>query len=260
MWNLDLGAPVPAWRASAAEPGLLLAFSTRLGGVSEPPYDTLNLGRSTADGPAAVEENRRRLLATLGVAPERLVTAGQVHGARVREAEAPGHLEACDALLTRAPGLVLAVTTADCMPLLFTAPGAVAAAHAGWRGTVEGAPRATLEAVGRAAGVSPGRVAVHLGPCIRVCCYRVGAEVADRFPAAAVRVREGGPHLDLPRAAFLQLRAAGLPDHAFHDLGVCTACDSRHYYSHRRDGGRTGRHWAMIALSAAAATKTDRRV
>jgi len=249
MWTLDTGAPLPLWRQTGTT-GAILAFSTRIGGVSRPPYDTMNLGGSTGDDPAAVSENRRRVLAALGLAPDRLATAGQVHGAAVAVADAPGHYDGCDVLLSRTPGLVLAVTSADCMPILLIAPGAVAAAHSGWRGTESGAPRTALRALLSASGASPGRVQVHFGPCIRPCCYEVGPEVASRFPQAAVSRVHGAWHLDLSAAARLQLRAEGLPDHAIDDTGACTACGRALYYSHRRDAGLTGRHWGLVALSA----------
>lgn len=249
MWTLDSGAPLPLWRHLGTT-GAILAFSTRIGGVSLPPYDTMNLGRSTGDRPDAVSENRLRLLAALELAPERLATAGQVHGTVVSEAKDPGHYDGCDVLLSRSPGLALAVTSADCMPILLVAPGAVAAAHSGWRGTASGAPRAALRAILSASDMSPERVQAHIGPCIRSCCYIVGPEVASRFPEAAVSRVDGAWHLDLPTAARLQLRAEGLPDQAIADTGACTACDRALYYSHRRDAGLTGRHWGLVALRA----------
>jgi YfiH family protein len=247
MWTCDARAPLPLWRPTGAT-GAILAFTTRIGGVSAPPYDSLNLGRSTADRPEAVAENRRRLMGALEIEPDRLATAGQVHGAAVAVAEAPGHHDGCDVLLSRTPGLALAVTSADCMPILLTAPGAVAAAHAGWRGTASGAPRAALRALLAASGASPERVEAHIGPCIRRCCYEVGPEVADRFPAAAVSRVGGAWRLDLPTAARLQLVAEGLPAQRIADTGACTACERTLYYSHRRDAGLTGRHWGIVAL------------
>jgi YfiH family protein len=247
MWTLDASAPVPLWRST--DRGAVLAASTRQGGVSRGPYHALNLGRSTADDPSAVAENRRRVLATLELAPDHLATAGQVHGARIVRVDAPGHAPDCDALLTTRPGLALAVTTADCMSILLATRGAVAVAHSGWRGTAAGMPAVALAAVCAAAGVGPEAVRVHLGPCIRACCYEVGEEVAGSFPEAAVRRGAGRPHLDLPRAAQLQLEAAGLPAAGFFDSGACTACDAGLYYSYRRDGAVTGRHWGVAALA-----------
>ncbi len=248
MWTLDRDAALPVWRRPAQSPDALLLFSTRLGGVSRTPFDQLNLGRSTADDPAAVTENRERLLRAVGLDPGRLATAGQVHGARVVEVTGPGHHPACDALVTRTGGVVLAVTTADCMSLLYRAPGVVAAAHSGWRGTADGLPCATLEAVCRLAGCAPDAVEVAIGPAIRSCCYEVGEDVAARFPALAWRASAGRPRLDLPAAARHALRAAGVRAEAIADLDACTSCEPALYYSHRRDRGVTGRHWGVAAL------------
>lgn len=251
MWTLDRSATVPFWQprdAQVRHPGAVLLFSTRLGGVSRAPYDTLNLGRSTEDDPAAVTMNRSRLLDAAGLDSQRVATAGQVHGARVVEVTHPGHHPECDALVTREPGVVLAVTTADCMSLLYHAPGVVAAVHSGWRGTAEAMPAAALAAVCRLAGCAPDAVSVAIGPAIRGCCYEVGEDVAGRFPAAAVRATEGRPRLDLPTAAALALAAAGVEPQHIHDTGACTACEPALYFSHRRDRGRTGRHWGVAAL------------
>ncbi|MGH7730114.1 MAG: laccase domain-containing protein, partial [Candidatus Eiseniibacteriota bacterium] len=147
MWTLDRHADVPAWRFEPAPPGVLLAFSTRRGGVSDGPYRSLNLGRSTEDRPEAVEENRRLWLTSLGLDPVRFASAGQVHGRTVARVRDPGLHPSCDVLVTTSMGLALAVTGADCLPILYAARGAVAAAHAGWRGTADGAPEAALSAV-----------------------------------------------------------------------------------------------------------------
>jgi YfiH family protein len=246
MWSLRTNDALPLWRPNAIESAAMLAFGTRRGGVSEPPFDSLNVGRSTADREEAVAENRRRMLAACGLDAVRVATAGQVHGATVRAVSAPGHSPDCDALLTQTPGLALAVTTADCMSLLFSAPGTIAAAHSGWRGTAAGMPLATLEAVSRSADVSTDLVTVHLGPCIRGCCYVVGPEVAAAFPLEAVRRNGDDLHLDLPTAARLQLQSAGV--RAVFDTGACTACEPHWYFSHRLSRGACGRHWALVAL------------
>ena len=247
MWTRDAERPVPLWRPGAgADARAILAFTTRRGGVSAPPFDTLNLGRSTVDLPGAVRENRRRVLDALGLDPERIVTAGQVLGADVVRADLPGHVPGCDALVTTRAGLALAVTAADCMPLVFAAPGVVAVAHSGWRGTAAGVLVATLRAVCEAGGVAPSDVTVHLGPCIRGCCYEVGPDVAAIFPAESLRRDGDRVRLDLPTVARAQLAAAGVLN--LEDTGACTACEPYWYFSHRRDRGATGRHWAVAAL------------
>ena len=128
MWTLDRSAAVPTWHPAPADPACVLAFSTRQGGVSGPPWDTLDLGLSCGDRPESVLENRRRLLESRGLDPADLVTAGQVHGNSIRSVTRPGHQPGCDALMTLTPGVILAVATADCMSLLYTAAGAIAAA------------------------------------------------------------------------------------------------------------------------------------
>ncbi len=227
----------------------MLAFSTRRGGVSDAPYQSLNLGRSTSDRPEAVQENRRRFLTAVGLDPNRFANAGQVHGAAVASVHAAGLQPECDVLVTTLPGIALAVTAADCLPILYDTPGAVAAAHSGWRGTVAGAPEAALAAVCAAAGVSAGAVHIHFGPCIRGCCYEVGPEVAAAFPAAALRRAGDSRFLDLPTAARLRLVAAGAAAQSIHDTGACTSCEPHWYFSHRRDRGLTGRQWGVIALT-----------
>lgn len=248
MWTLHETVNIPVWLASSAH-GTTLAFSTRRGGVSTPPYDDLNLGRSTADRPESVRENRNRFLTSLQLESERLATAGQVHGDRIAEAAEPGHIPDCDALVTRRTGLALAVSGADCMPLLFEAPGVIAAAHAGWRGMAAELPRKTIECLVKEHGADLADIRVHMGPCIRACCYEVGPEVAARFPAVAVQSKGDTVHLNLATAARVQLLATGVPDTSVHDTLACTSCVSDWYFSHRRDAGRTGRQWGLAALA-----------
>ena len=248
MWTLDRSTDLPAWRFGPAPAAVLLAFSTRRGGVSDGPYRSLNLGRSTDDRPEAVAENRRRWLMSLDLDPARFANAGQVHGRNVVHVRAPGLQPSCDVLVTTTPGLALTVAGADCLPILYAAPGAVAAAHAGWRGTADGAPEAALSAVCTAGGVTPDTIGIHFGPAIRGCCYQIQPDLAARFPAEAIRHDDGSVWLDLPTAVRIRLLAAGASAAAIHDTGACTACESPSYFSHRRDHGLTGRHWGLIAI------------
>jgi hypothetical protein len=256
VWTLEDRSGVTTWLPRDSSRDAVLAFSTRLGGVSRPPFDSLNLGRSTEDDPGDVAENRRRYLAVLGFQPAALATAGQVHGTTVAEVKAPGVHPACDALVTRVPGIALAITGADCTPLLLVARTAIAAVHSGWRGTAGGVTTAALRKLLELSPSTARDVTVHIGPSIRACCYRVGDEVARQFPSETVRYSDGAWHLDLVAAARLQLGEAGVPEERIHDVAACTACDPLTYFSHRRDGPRTGRHWAVAALSRARSETT----
>lgn len=234
----------------------LHGFSPRAGGVSGGPFASLNLGASVGDEPAAVAENRRRLAAWCGVPTDRFMYASQVHGAGVLvagrdEAGAEG-----DAVVTDDPAWCLAVSAADCLPVLLLdrRTGAVGAAHAGWRGAVAGVVAATLEALERAYGTRSGDVEAWLGPAIQGRCYQVGPEVIDAVHASGgadhVAWRDpeatGRWRLDLPALVRDQLLAAGLASDAVSVSATCTHCAADRCFSHRREAGRTGRHWAVL--------------
>jgi YfiH family protein len=213
-----------------------VAFSTRHGGVSEGPYESLNLGLLTADADEHVEENRRRLCAAVGAEHERLAMNRQVHGRTVNRAVAGERGRPGDGLWTDEPGVPMLKLTADCLPVaLVRTSGAPALAlvHAGRLGLLDGVVEAGVETLGG------GRdVAAAVGPGIGPCCYEVGDEIADvyraRFGADAVR----GRNLDLWTVGDRILRAAGVE--SVERVDVCTAC-SAEFFSHRRDRGVTGR-------------------
>jgi len=223
-------------------------FTTRLGGASAGPYDALNLGDLVGDDPAAVAENWRRLEAATGLGFARV---RQVHGARVRLADGPSApCHEADAVVSSDPAVAASVAVADCVPILLaTGDGrAVAAVHAGWRGTLALIAEAGVRALAEAAGQPPSALRAVVGPSIGPCCYEVSADLAARFEAALGPevVRAGGsPHLDLWRANRIVLERAGVG--AVEVLGRCTACEARTFFSHRRDGGRTGR---MVGFAA----------
>ena len=227
-------------------------FTTRAGGASAAPFDALNLGDLVGDDPAAVAENWRRLEAATGL---RFARVRQVHGARVIAAAGPSApRDEADAVVSGLPGVAACVSVADCVPVLLASPEgrAVAAVHAGWRGSEARAAAEGARALARAAGVGTGRLRAVVGPSIGPCCYEVSEDLAARFEAAfgaaVVRRGEGGPRLDLWAANLAALREAGVEQ--VEALGRCTACDPARFYSHRRDGGRTGR---MVAFAAPAA-------
>jgi YfiH family protein len=259
-WILETLGSVSLWRPRDTPPNCVVAVTSRCGGVSVSPYDQLNLGRSTGDRPEAVSENRRRVLSALGFDPARVATAGQVHGTGIAVARAPGLHPESDCLVSSERDLALAVSAADCLPLIYCAGDAVAVAHSGWRGTAAGMPHAALHAVLALAGAAASAARVFLGPCIGCCCYRIQADVADRFPDAVVARREGGLFLDLAAAARRQLEQAGVPRGAILDPPACTSCESVWCFSHRRDRGLTGRHWGIAGRLRAAGPDTGERL
>lgn len=230
-------------------PNVTAAFTTRAGGVSEGPFGGLNLGLGVGDVPAAVTENRERVLRALGF--DALATGGQVHGADVEAVTRPGHTAERDGLVTDRPGLLLAILTADCGCVLLADPeaGVVGACHAGWRGAVAGVVARTLARM-RDLGAEPSRVRAALGPCISAANFEVGPEVAEQFDDAfVVRAPGAKPHVDLKGALRSQLIDAGVADERIEVDARCTF-DTAHFYSYRKEGGRTGRMMGLIGLKA----------
>jgi polyphenol oxidase len=220
-----------------------VAFSTRLGGVSEGAFASLNLGILTEDDPASVVENRTRLCDSVGADPDGATMAWQRHGATVTRAQprgivTPGTVyDHCDGLWSDEPGRAMLLLTADCIPIALARADADAPAvgilHAGWRGLLAGLVGAGVRAIGTR-GLS-----AAIGPSIGPCCYEVGEEVATPFREAFGDdvVRDG--RLDLWTSAERALRAAGCEHVDRFDL--CTSCDADRFFSHRRDSGKTGR-------------------
>jgi YfiH family protein len=232
--------------------GVPHGFTTRLGGASRGPFESLNLGGAVGDEPACVERNWARLRQATGLAFARV---RQVHGQRVLHAREPTpspSLEA-DAVISDRPGLAACVSVADCVPILLADPdsGAVAAVHAGWRGTLARAAASAVEALARDHGARPGDLLAAIGPSIGPCCYEVSEDLAARFrhemgPAAG-NPRGRQSRVDLWLANVQVLRQAGLAKERIEVLGRCTACDPERFFSHRRDIGRTGRMVGFVA-------------
>lgn len=243
-----------AWMVHDALP-VVHGFTTRRGGVSGGPYATLNLGLSSGDEPSAVEENRDWLLAQLGVPRERVAAYNQVHGATVATGEPSWFTADADAATTNEPGVMLVMSVADCLPIIMhdAVSGAVAAVHAGWRGTVAGVARATVEAMRERYDTLPEDLTCVLGPAISAEQYEVGPEVVAAVRAAhlgdAISQEQPNGHaqLDVRGANETQLRTLGVENIAHIDR--CTALEPNRFYSYRRDRGVTGRHWAFVVRS-----------
>ena len=227
-------------RLEAELPRARAAFTTRAGGVSEGPFESLNLGLLTGDERTAVAENRSRTAAALGIDPRSVLSGHQVHGAVLQSRDLPAEpngfaepgapLAEADGQTTTAAGLVPAVLVADCLPVAVSGPGGVAMLHCGWRGLAAGIVAAGIAAVaGEAAAIGPG-----IGPC----CYEVGDEVLESFAGLGQGIADGRM-LDLAEVARRLLAEAGVE--AIESAGLCTHCNPDLFFSHRRDGGETGR-------------------
>ena len=222
---------------AAFSEGLMVAFTDRHGGVSRPPYDSLNLGALVGDSPISLERNRERVAAALGFKADAVARARQVHGIDVaRVGKERGSVGDADILVTERRGVVLTISTADCVPVVVANAGMVAIAHAGWRGLVGGAIEKAMVALG-------GVERAWVGPSIHACCYEVGPEVIDAFEKAGLPVA-GADRVDPGRAAISVLRREGVTDVKV--TTVCTGCDQR-FFSYRRDGV-TGRQGAFVSM------------
>ncbi len=229
-------------------------FTTREGGVSEGSFASLNLGRMVGDAPEKVEENGRRVAAAAGVAPFELQTPMQHHGDQVLEAPEPDPgldwSGRADALWTSRTGAAVAVRIADCVPVLLVDPRGkrVAAVHSGWRGTELKIAARAVEALA-ARGAQPDTLLAAIGPSIRLCCYQVSDQLANRFARAfgekVVARRHGQSHLDLATSICETLEGAGVRREHIDLLPECTSCDAARFFSHRRDRGVTGRQMAF---------------
>lgn len=245
-----------------AVPGVRHAVCGRHRGVSQPPWESLNVSFAVGDDPASVRTNRGIVAASLGFAPHEVASVRQEHGTRAltlrrSDPHAEAELPAADILCTDAHGVLLLMKFADCVPILLAAEDgrAVAIAHAGWRGTLAGVAGLAVRVLTERFGVAPAAVRAAVGAAAGPCCYRVGAEVVEAARASAavpehcLVPRGDGYHLDLWEAARRQLLASGVPADQIEVAGICTICSPGRFFSHRAAGGKpSGRFAAAIGL------------
>ena len=264
-------AGVPYLRFPALEEtGLVIhGFSTRLGGVSQGCYSSMNLSFTRGDDKSAVEENYRRMAAALGVEKESMTLTWQTHTVNVRrvgrEDRGKGvtrerDYRDVDGLITDVPGITLVTLYADCVPLYLvdTVHRAIGLSHSGWRGTVRKMGQVTLTAMGEAFGTRPEDVTVCIGPSICQDCFEVGEEVAEAFlqafpakyhSAVLKPGRQPGKYQadlwEANRAVFLE---AGTAPERIHVTDICTRCNSQYLFSHREHGTERGNLGAFLCL------------
>jgi polyphenol oxidase len=245
--GLTLGT-FPALKAIA--PGLEVFVTTRDGGTSRAPFDSLNLGGALGDPAARIRGNRKLLLEALDIAPRSLARTGQIHGTEIAVVTKGGHYPGFDGFATDTRDLALAISTADCYSVVIYSPPerALAALHVGRRGAEGGI-------VGRAVGVLRERFRIDpryaiaiVGPGICGACYTVSREDALRFPKEVRRYEGGRWRLDLSAFIVRDLAARGVPRRHVFSSRLCTACNPSLFFSHRRDGGVTGRHWTLAVV------------
>ena len=254
------------WLTSPLLDGVRHGFSTRRGGVSPAPWDTLNLGPGRGDAPENVRENYRRFFGCTGAVPERAVLSLQVHRDDVRlctAADAGKGLVRerdyeADALITAERDLPLVVFSADCGILLLHDPeaGCVGAVHAGWRGCAAGIVEKTVREMVRLLGARPERIRAAVGPCIGKCCFETDSDVPEAMQASALGAeaepyweRRGAKyHVDLAGLNRQWLLHAGVAPEHIDVCGLCTACRPDLFWSHRKMGNARGAQVAMICL------------
>ena len=228
---------------------LRFAMSTRQGGVSAEPYG-MNLSYHVGDDPQAVRENRRLFLASVGAGEGSLAQPKQCHSARVMRADRWGPYESCDGLISNRRGLFLAVSVADCLPIFLADPvhKAIAAVHAGWRGTEAAIVTNAVRLMAREFGTSGSDLVAYLGPSARSCCYEVGPEVAQKFRDHVVERREGRLYLDIVKENVSQMVDVGVQERNIEVNPMCTITEKLLLHSYRRDSSRSGRMLGVIGI------------
>lgn len=241
----------PSWQKHFLQ-AIVVAESRRTGGCSPAPYTSLNVGLHTDDTDDNIAENRRRLAVALGFPADAYAGGYQVHGADVMRVDTVGQSTGCDAFVTNKPGILLSVTVADCTPVLLYDPvqKAIGAAHAGWRGTVGTIAMSTLEVMEKEYGTKAMNCWAYVGTCIDEEDFEVDADVANHFAEAHRRwdTERTKFLVDLKKANADQLLRAGLSRERIEISPFSTIRNNEHYFSHRKEQGRTGRMLGLIGL------------
>ncbi|MBN2185173.1 MAG: peptidoglycan editing factor PgeF [Candidatus Krumholzibacteriota bacterium] len=232
-------------------PELSVLFFSRKGGVSDPPFDSLNLGHGLGDPQEKVEKNREKVIKHLDLLSKNIAKMDQVHGTNIQIVDSGGPYAKTDGMISKTRGIALAVSTADCYPVFLYAPSEkiLAALHVGKAGALKGI-------IGKAAGMMADEFQADIsntyaiaGPGICGKCYTVSDSDAKSFPCEVTRLRKDGWHLDLPRFITNELEEAGISKEHTLFSNICTSCYPELCFSYRRDKGVTGRHWTTAVIS-----------
>lgn len=230
-------------------PELLLAISTKDGGVSPSPF-FLNLGLSVGDEEKNVRENRKRFFEHLNIPLDNVVMQKQIHSDNVNIVNESCFIQDSDALITNEKNLYLAISIADCIPVFLYSPDkkVVAGIHSGWKGTEYKISQKVVQRMIKEYGVKPDEMIAYIGPGISVENYEVSKEVAERFPASSYIINNGKYYLDLKKDIYKQLTGTGLKKENIEVTTYCTFRDKEIFHSHRREKGATGRMFGVIGM------------
>lgn len=230
-------------------PELLIAISTKEGGVSPAPY-FLNLGLSVGDEEKNVLENRKRFFEYMNIPLDKVVMQKQIHSDNINVVNESCFIQDSDALITNEKNLYLAISIADCIPVFLYSPDkkVIAGIHSGWKGTEYKISQKVVERMVKDFGVNPDEIIAYIGPGISVESYEVSKEVAERFPASSYIINNGKYYLDLKKDICEQLLSTGLKKENIEVTSYCTFRDKDIFHSHRREKGETGRMFGVIGM------------
>ncbi len=231
-------------------PRLDFHFASRTGGVSPSPFNSLNLGANLGDIDKNVDQNRNILLNTLGISSGNLVKGEQIHSSNIKVVNKGGSYKASDGFVTEREGLSLAISTADCYPVILYSPpeNALAAIHVGRKGAAKGIISKTLGILIDQFLINPEYTISLIGPGICWKCYRVNKKIAAQFDNHVIKKRKDELHLDLPLFIKNELKRGGIKQRNIFSSGICTSCSPDFCFSYRRDAHKTGRHWTIATI------------
>jgi len=231
-------------------PGLEIFTTTRTGGTSPPPFNSLNLSTWVGDRKINVLKNKQILSQALDIDLKRIAIGEQVHSSKVREISKPGIYSKTDGLVTREENLHLVVSTADCFPLVLYSPPerVLSNLHVGSKGLAEGIVENGLNILIKEFKVDTSNIVAIIGPGICKKCYRVDKNLIQKFPPKTVISINGRTHLDIEKAIKIKLKSFGIRSHNIYSSQICTSCNEELFFSYRRDSGKTGRHWTIATI------------